>query len=86
MEQLEKDLIIIKEKIKENKERIEEATTQAEIYKNQKEIIKKYKEFYGLNEEATLDQIKEAMKKKYKTIIDDVKTKSNLISKKFKAV
>ena len=36
-EQLEQDLIIIKEKIKENNERIEEATTQATIYKNQNE-------------------------------------------------
>jgi len=86
LEQLEQDLIIIKEKIKENNERIEEATTQATIYKNQKEIIKKYKEFYGLNLEASLNEIKEAMKKKYKTIIDDVKKKSNVISKKFKAL
>jgi hypothetical protein len=86
LEQLEKDLTTIKEKIKENNERIQEATTQANIYKNQKEIIKKYKEFYGLDEKATLEQIKEAMTKKYKTIIDDVETKLNVISKKFKAL
>lgn len=86
LEQLEKDLITIKEKIKENNERIQEATTQANIYKNQKEIIKKYKEFYGLEEEATLEEIKKAMTKKYKTIIDDVETKLNVISKKFKAL